>query len=1253
MFNFIHSPRRQASLLLALSSFIWLAPLHAQRTLLTAPVDEAARMVLRGNIHPLAQAEFDRGQVSDSDSTGTLVLVLGRSAAQQAALDSYVKSASMPGTSSYRQWLTPAEYGTRFGASPEDIATVTQWLESHGFTVEQVSPAGNAIRFSGNMGGVRAAFQTEIHQYETGGKMHKANATEPSIPAALAPVVRGVAALNNFHPQPHVIRGGHATFTTKPGAVRPELTIYGPGSWGPEDYDVYFLPVAGDAAIIYDTPNAAMNSAYSGTTWTGAGVTIGIASDSNLSASAIADVANYRSLFLNEPLATATTDAQLPKVVVDGNNPGVNSDELEALQDVEMAEAFAPKALTTLYTAANTDLQGGLFLAIQRAVDDNAVAILNISFGSCEQNLGAATNAFLNEIYEQAAAQGISIIVSAGDSGSAGCDTDTVGFGAAAGSGLAVNGLASTPWNVAVGGTDFDVLFTTNLSTVEQYIQVPSTSATLLGNPPYFGTANGYIPEEPWNNSTSVFTTYANNLPYKWGNGPENTLAGGGGMSSAAVCSGAISSSGYCLGTMSGYPKPAFQTALTPADSARDVPDVSFFSGTFMGDEGYSQDFNDGWSICSDNTVNGDTSTYTDCLSDTGTTACGGTCAIGQNTTTTPVGGTSTAAPAMAGVLALVIQSQGGKRLGQADYQIYNLAANYPAAFHDITAGNNSVLCTAGSTNCGSNGFMTGYNAATGYDLATGIGSLDVAKFVNDWGKVTFTSTTTTLTAGTSASSLSSSSLTVAHGATVYFKAAVSPSTATGNVVLTTSSTQKNSDSVLSASITNGMATFSTQALPGGTYILYAQYGGDTTTAGSQSQGIQVTVSPETSTTQFNINVYDAQTGNLMATSPTSAVYGSQFYADITPYGGTEGLSKGSPATGTVTLSQNGNQLATVTLDSQGAANYLFTSSTLTPGTQIFTAAYSGDASYKASNTTQSVTITKAPVTIGTIWPTNGEAFTLTQSAESADVAFNLYSKGALPTGMVTFTMNGTSIGTATISCQADTGDEMTCLADEAALSVDPAKIGAGNSATFGATYNGDGNYQASSQITSTITVAEPANAAIALSTSGNITIATPGNSGKSTLSVTPSNGFGGSVALTCTLTGGSAASYNPTCSLPASVTISGTTVQTATVSIATTAASSVSVKKPASLFPGMGGGGLALAGVLFIVLPRQRKQWLPMLVLAVMGLVLAPMGCGGGGGATTGGSGNYGTPAGTYTFTITGANGSITGSTPLTVTVQ
>jgi subtilase family serine protease len=1247
---FVHTPRRFTRLLFAVSLLIALAQLHAQRARIIQPVDDTARVTLRGSLHPLAQAEFDRGQVSDSDSTGTLLLVLGRSAEQQAALDSYVKSASMPGTALYRQWLLPTEYGIRFGARPDDIATVKTWLESNGFTIEQVSPAANVIRFSGNMGAVRAAFHTDIHRYEVNGKLHLANGSAPSIPAALAPVVRGIAALNDFYPKPHVIRGGHASTTTKPGAVRPELTIYGPSNWGTENYDVYYLPGAGDAATIYDTPNKAMNSAYSGTTWNGAGVTIGIAGDSNLSASAIADVANYRSMFLNEPLATAVTDAQLPNVVVDGNDPGATSDELEALVDVEMAEAFAPKALTTLYTSANTDLQYGLFLAMQRAVDDNTISILNISFGACEQDLGAGGNAFINEIYEQAAAQGISITVSSGDSGSAGCDSSWVSFSAAASSGLAVNGFASTPWNVAVGGTDFDVLYSTSLSSVEQYIQAPSTTATLLGNPPYYGTALSYIPEEPWNDSTEVFTTFANNAPYKYGNGPENTLAGGGGMSSAAICSGTISSSGSCSGSMSGYKKPAFQTSLTPVDSVRDVPDVSFFSGSFMSDDGYSQYFNAAWSICSDNTVNGDSYSYTDCVTASGTTGCGGTCSVnGQVTTTSAVGGTSTAVPSMAGILALVIQSQGGQRLGQADYGIYNLAANHPSDFHDITQGNNSVLCTAGSTNCGSNSFMAGYNAGKGYDLATGIGSIDVAKFVNDWGTVKFATTTTTLAAGTSASSLSTSPLTVAHGSIVYFQVGVSPSTASGNVVLTSDNSQENSDGIITAAISNGVASFSTQALPGGTYTLYARYGGDTGNASSQSQGIQVTESPENSSMQFNLNVYDAKTGDLTAISPASAVYGSQFYANISPYGGTEGLAKGNPATGTLTLSQNGTQLTTITLGSQGVANYQFTSSTLSPGTYTLAAAYSGDSSYKASTTTQKLTITKAPVS-AIAGPTNGSTVQSTANVEVGST-ITVYSYGVAPEGSLAVQMNGTSLGTVNV-----TNGSVVFESEQnasAGIAVTASQIGVGNSATFTIAYNGDSNYQGAGPFNTTVTVAEPVNAALALSTSGNITITTPGQSGTSMLTVTPSNGFGGSVSLTCALTSGAVSSYNPTCSIPSSVSISGTAAQTASITVSTTASTTANVRKRTAVLTELGGGGIVFAGVLIIFVPRRRKLWLPMFCFVALGAALLNIGCSAGGGSIGPGGGSSGTPAGTYTFTITGANGSITGVTTQTVTIQ
>ena len=163
-----------------------------------------------------------------------------------------------------------------------------------------------------------------------------------------------------------------------------------------------------------------MNPAYHGTTYDGTGVTIGIAGDSNLSAQAIQDIANYRALFLNDP-----NGLHAPNIVVDGNDPGENGDETEALTDIELAEGIAPGANVNFYTAANTDLSQGLMLAIQRALNDNAVNILNVSFGSCEYYEGASGNAAIAEMWQQAAAQGITVTVSSGDSGSANCDADT------------------------------------------------------------------------------------------------------------------------------------------------------------------------------------------------------------------------------------------------------------------------------------------------------------------------------------------------------------------------------------------------------------------------------------------------------------------------------------------------------------------------------------------------------------------------------------------------------------------------------------------------------------------------------------------------------------------------------------------------------------------------------------------------------------------------------------------------------------
>src|SRR5258708_17822933 len=139
------------------------------------------------------------------------------------------------------------------------------------------------------------------------------------------------------------------------------------------------------------------------------------------------NVTNFRKLF-GLP-ATPT-----PTVVVDGSDPGTGSDdEVEALLDLEVASGVAPGANLTLYTAQDTTFQSGLILAIQRALDDNALNILNVSFGCCEAYQGQSGNQQVLNFWEQAAAQGISVTVSTGDSGSARCDNGTTEVAAAQG----------------------------------------------------------------------------------------------------------------------------------------------------------------------------------------------------------------------------------------------------------------------------------------------------------------------------------------------------------------------------------------------------------------------------------------------------------------------------------------------------------------------------------------------------------------------------------------------------------------------------------------------------------------------------------------------------------------------------------------------------------------------------------------------------------------------------------------------------
>ncbi len=453
-----------AAVLPLLLGFSSLRPVDAQQPQLapatariTQKIDETSLASLRGNTHPLAQPENDTGAAPAAKVAGRLTLVLARSAAQEASLQTWLSSVQDANSPNYHQWLTPDDFGKRFGVSDSDLSTVEGWLQSHGFAVNKVAPSRMAIEFSGTTAQVEGAFHTQVHSYLVNGVQHWANTSDPQIPAALTPVVVGVARLNDFNPRSNAIRGPSGFYNASTKRIEPSYTL-GDTVNG---YTMYVGPA--DAATIYDTPTA-YNPNHSGSLYDGTGATIGIAGDSNIQ---IAQNANYRATF--GLAAKATT------VVVDGADPGENGDAIEAYLDTQVAGGIAPNANVILYTAANSYLSAGLFLAISREIDDNQADILNVSFGGCEFDQGASGNQYIYNLWQQAAAQGISVTVSSGDAGSAGCDNDNVETEAI--QGLAVNAIASTPYNIAVGGTDFDTLYSNFPTSFTQYVDVTNTLA--------------------------------------------------------------------------------------------------------------------------------------------------------------------------------------------------------------------------------------------------------------------------------------------------------------------------------------------------------------------------------------------------------------------------------------------------------------------------------------------------------------------------------------------------------------------------------------------------------------------------------------------------------------------------------------------------------------------------------------------------------------------------------------------------------
>ncbi len=672
--------------------------------LITHAINESKLVTLVGNTRREAKNGTDLGPVDDHLHLD-MYLQLKRSPEQDRAAEQFVASLTDPTSPNFHKWISAAEYGRRFGATSEDIATVSRWLESHGFTVNNVPSHNMVIDFSGNAGQIREAMHTQIHTFELAGERHFANMSDPQIPSALLPAVTGVVSLHSFKPHPMF-------------APRAQYTINSAN-----------LPlVPGDLATIYNF-NPAFSAGY-----TGLGQTIVVLEDTDLY-NGTGDWTTFRNTFglsLSYPSGSLTQVHPAPGTGGVCSDPGINSDDAEAAIDVEWATAAAPNAAIVMASCADTTNFGG-FIALQNMLTNGGPVpgIVSISYGESETQNGEAFNSYINTLYQTAAAGGVSVFVAAGDWAAAVSDVG----GTEASYGINVSGFASTTYNVAVGGTDFGDYASGTTGTFWN-----STNGT------YYDSAKSYVREIPWNDSCGGLVL-ANYFGFSTTYGPGgfcnnltssnkellNVTGGSGGPSGCAT--GTATVPNIVSGTCAGYAKPAYQTIFgNPSDGVRDVPDVALFASNGFWSHYYL--------ICYSDTTNG-----------------GSSCA-GAPSSWAGFGGTSVSAPIMAGIQALINQALGSTGVGNPNPTYYQIARDEystsegraacnsttgPAStcsFNDITQGDTDVPCI-GTVNCFLDGQTIGvlstsntsyapaYGTTDGWDFASGIGTVNAFNLLN------------------------------------------------------------------------------------------------------------------------------------------------------------------------------------------------------------------------------------------------------------------------------------------------------------------------------------------------------------------------------------------------------------------------------------------------------------------------------------------------------------------------------------------
>jgi uncharacterized protein (TIGR03437 family) len=434
-------PQHKLSLIALLLPCLF--PASAQTNRINAKIDNKERVTLAGHLHPKALAEYDQGRVSPSLPISYVTLALANTADQQVQLDQLLADQQNPSSPQYHQWLTPEEYAQRFGVSDADVAAVTAWLKSQGLAIAAVARGRTWIAVNGTAAQIESAFQTELHQYQVNGEMHFANATEPSVPAALSGVIRGFRGLNDFRLRPH-LKAPHAKAMSNP-------------DYNSSRGNHYLAP--DDVATIYDI------SPLIGSGITGSGQRIVVVGQTQVD---LTDIAAFRTKF--------GLSSNVPQVMLVPNtsDPGLSSLDLpEADLDLEWSAAVARDA-AILYIYSSDVTQ-----AVQYAIDQNLAPVLSSSYGLCELESLRSDTQVMRSWAQQGNAQGITWVNASGDSGAADCDDSQ-------NPGLSVDVPADIPEVTGIGGTEF----------AEGSGQFWNTT-----NSASLSSVLSYIPEMVWNDS--------------------------------------------------------------------------------------------------------------------------------------------------------------------------------------------------------------------------------------------------------------------------------------------------------------------------------------------------------------------------------------------------------------------------------------------------------------------------------------------------------------------------------------------------------------------------------------------------------------------------------------------------------------------------------------------------------------------------------------------------------------------------------